>query len=125
MLNDSIISNLLDFVEVSMKDCKEGYQNDQFGYGYHISHRWQELEHEIFQLPWEPLLTDTVRSLVPITKSSERGKVEPILKRLYLLAERIIANQERKKIFEESLSNIDSSFGNLIYPKDSLEMTSD
>nr|YP_009913499.1 Ycf1 [Picea mariana]QLJ93365.1 Ycf1 [Picea mariana] len=130
MLNDSIISNLSDFVEVSMKDCKEGYQNDQFGYGYHISHRWQELEHESFRLPWEPLPTDTVRSLVPITKSSERGKVEPISKRLYLLAERIIANQARKKIFEESLSNIDSSnidssFGNLIYPKDSLEMTSD
>jgi hypothetical protein len=130
MLNDSIISNLSDFVEVSMKDCKEGYQNDQFRYGYHISHRWQELEHEIFRLPWEPLPTDTVCSLVSITKSSERGKVEPISKRLYLLAERIIENQARKKIFEESLSNIDSSniyssFGNLIYPKDSLEMTSD
>jgi hypothetical protein len=130
MLNDSIISNLSDFVEVSMKYCKEGYQNDQFGYGYHISHHWQELEHEIFRLPWEPLPTDTVCSLVSITKSSERGKVEPISKRLYLLAERIIENQARKKIFEESLSNIDSSnidssFGNLIYPKDSLEMTSD
>jgi hypothetical protein len=124
MLNDSIISNLSDFVEVYMKDYKEGYQNDQFGYGYHISHRLKELEHGIFRLPWEPLPTDIVHSLVPITKSSERGKVEPISKRLYLLAERIIANQARKKIFEESLSNIDSSFGNLIYLKDSLEMTS-
>jgi hypothetical protein len=59
----------------------------------------------------------------------ERGKVEPISKWLYLLVERIIKNQARKKIFEESLSHIDSSnidysFGNLIYPKDSLEMTS-
>jgi hypothetical protein len=45
MLNDSIISNISDFVELSMKDCKEGYPNGQFGYGYHISHHWQELEH--------------------------------------------------------------------------------
>nr|ASS30762.1 hypothetical protein [Larix potaninii var. australis] len=129
MLNDSIISNLSDLTEVSMKDCKEGFQNDQFGYGYHISHHWQELEHESFRLPWELLPTDTGRSLIPITKSSEIVKVEPISKRLYLLTERIISNQARK-IFEEYLSNIDSSnidfyFGNLIYPKDLLEMPSD
>nr|YP_010161219.1 hypothetical protein K4020_pgp008 [Abies fabri]QRH16967.1 hypothetical protein [Abies fabri]QRH18896.1 hypothetical protein [Abies fabri] len=127
MLNDSIISNLSDFTEVFMKDRKEGLPNDPFGHGYHISHHWQELEHESFRLPWEPLPTDTVRSLIPITKSSKRVKVEPISKRL--LAERIIPNQARK-IFEEYLSNIDSSdidysFGNLIYPKDLLEMPSD
>ena len=126
MLNDSIISNLSDFTEVFMKDRKEGFPNDKFGYGYHISHHWQELEHESFRLPWEPLPTDTVRSLVPITKSSERGKVESISKWLYLLVERIIPN----KIFKEYVSNIDSSnidysFGNLIYPKDLLEMPSD
>uniref|UniRef100_UPI0030FE9D4D Ycf1 n=1 Tax=Keteleeria hainanensis TaxID=418983 RepID=UPI0030FE9D4D len=129
MLNDSIISNLSDFTEVFMKDRKEGFPNDPFGHRYHISHHWQELEHESFRLPWEPLPTDTVRSLIPITKSSERGKVEPISKRLYLLAERIIPNQARK-IFEKYLSNIDSSnidysFGNLIYPKDLLKMPSD
>ena len=141
MLNDSIISNLSDFIEVFLKDRKEGFPNDPFGHGYHISHNWQELEHESFRLPWEPLPTDTVRSLIPITKSSERVslipitksservKVEPISKRLYLLAERIIPNKA-SKIFEEYLSNIDSSnidpsFGNLIYPKDLLEMPSD
>ena len=129
MLNDSIISNLSDFIEVFMKDRKEGFPNDSFGHGYHISHNWQELEHESFRLPWEPLPTDTVRSLIPITKSSERVKVEPISKRLYLLAERIIPNKA-SKIFEEYFSNIDSSnidpsFGNLIYPKDLLEMPSD
>ena len=125
MLNDliiSIISNLSDFIEIPIKDCKEGFPNDQFGYGYHISEHWQELEHKSFQLPWEPLPTDTFRSLVPSTKSSKRGKVEPISKRLYPLAERIIPNKA-KKIFEEYLSNIDSSnidssFGKLIYPKD-------
>jgi hypothetical protein len=58
-----------------MKDYKEGFQNDQFGYGYHISHHWQELEYEIFRLPWEPLPTDTFRSLVPITKSSKEEKL--------------------------------------------------
>nr|AKA56065.1 hypothetical protein [Pinus peuce] len=129
MLNDliiSIISNLSDFIEIPIKDCKEGFPNDQFGYGYHISEHWQELEHKSFRLPWEPLPTDTFRSLVPSTKSSKRGKVEPISKRLYPLAERIIPNQA-KKIFEEYLSNIDSSnidssFGKLIYPKDLLEM---
>nr|WNV61322.1 hypothetical protein [Tsuga diversifolia] len=129
MLNDSIISNLSDFIEVFMKDRKEGFPNNPFGHGYHISHNWQELEHESFRLPWEPLPTDTVRSLIPITKSSERVKVEPISKRLYLLAERIIPNKA-SKIFEECFSNIDSSnidpsFGNLIYPKDLLEMPSD
>ena len=129
MLNDSIISNLSDLTEVSMKDCKEGFQNDQFRYGYHISHHGQELEHESFRLPWEPLPTDTVRSLIPITQLSERAKVEPISKRLSLLTERIIPNQARK-IFEKYLSNIDSSnidfsFVNLIYPKDLLEMPSD
>nr|ULF47626.1 Ycf1 protein [Cathaya argyrophylla] len=123
MLNDLIILNLSDFLEVSI--------NDKFRYGYHISHHWQELEHENFQLPWEPLPTDTdtVRSLVPITKSSERGKVEPISKRRSLLAERIIPNKARK-LFEEYLPNIDSwnidsYLDNRIYPKDSLEMTSD
>nr|AKA56059.1 hypothetical protein [Pinus parviflora] len=124
MLNDliiSIISNLSDFIEIPIKDCKEGFPNDQFGYGYHISEHWQELEHKSFRLPWEPLPTDTFRSLVPSTKSSKRGKVEPISKRLYPLAERIIPNKA-KKIFEEYLSNIDSSFGKLIYPKDLLEM---
>nr|AKA56110.1 hypothetical protein [Pinus squamata] len=129
MLNDliiSIISNLSDLIEIPIKDCKEGFPNDQFGYGYHISEHWQELEHKSFRLPWEPLPTDTFRSLVPSTKSSKRGKVEPISKRLYPLAERIIPNQA-KKIFEEYLSNIDSSnidssFGKLIYPKDLLEM---
>nr|AKA56119.1 hypothetical protein [Pinus krempfii] len=124
MLNDliiSIISNLSDFIEIPIKDCKEGFPNDQFGYGYHISEHWQELENKSFRLPWEPLPTDTFRSLVPSTKSSKRGKVEPISKRLYSLAERIIPNQA-KKIFEEYLSNIDSSFGKLIYPKDLLEM---
>nr|AET46854.1 vacuolar glutathione S-conjugate [Pinus palustris] len=69
MLNDSIISNLSDFIEISMKDRKEGSPNDPFGYGYHISYLWQELEHESFQLPWEPLPTDAVRSLIPITPS--------------------------------------------------------
>nr|YP_009268445.1 hypothetical protein [Pseudolarix amabilis]BAV19351.1 hypothetical protein [Pseudolarix amabilis] len=129
MLNDSIISNLSDFTEVFMNDRKEGFPNDPFGHEYHISHHWQELEHESFRLPWEPLPTDTVRSLIPITKPSEKGKIEPISKRLDLLAEQIIPNQARK-IFEEYLSNIDSSnidysFGNLIYPKDLLEMPSD
>nr|YP_003934503.1 hypothetical protein CaarC_p068 [Cathaya argyrophylla]BAJ19656.1 hypothetical protein [Cathaya argyrophylla] len=115
MLNDLIILNLSDFLEVSI--------NDKFRYGYHISHHWQELEHENFQLPWEPLPTDTdtVRSLVPITKSSERGKVEPISKRRSLLAERIIPNKARK-LFEEYLPNIDSwnidsYLDNRIYPK--------
>nr|YP_009535635.1 Ycf1 [Pinus aristata]AYI69436.1 Ycf1 [Pinus aristata] len=124
MLNDliiSIISNLSDFIEIPIKDRKEGFPNDQFGYGYHISEHWQKLEHKSFRLPWEPLPTHTFRSLVPSTKSSKRGKVEPISKRLYPLAERIIPNKA-KKIFEEYLSNIDSSFGKLIYPKDLLEI---
>nr|AXQ01473.1 hypothetical chloroplast protein [Pinus nelsonii] len=124
MLNDliiSIISNLSDFIEIPIKDRKEGFPNDQFGYGYHISEHWQKLEHKSFRLPWEPLPTHTFRSLVPSTKSSKRGKVEPISKRLYPLAERIIPNKA-KKIFEEYLSNIDSSFGQLIYPKDLLEI---
>nr|YP_004276348.1 hypothetical chloroplast protein [Pinus monophylla]ADX94914.1 hypothetical chloroplast protein [Pinus monophylla] len=124
MLNDSIISiisNLSDFIEIPIKDRKEGFPNDQFGYGYHISEHWQKLEHKSFRLPWEPLPTHTFRSLVPSTKSSKREKVEPISKRLYPLAERIIPNKA-KNIFEEYLSNIDSSFGKLIYPKDLLEI---
>jgi hypothetical protein len=40
MMNNSIISNLSDFIEISMKDCKEGFLNDQFEYGYHISNLW-------------------------------------------------------------------------------------
>nr|AET48434.1 vacuolar glutathione S-conjugate [Pinus greggii] len=81
MLNDSIISNLSDFIEISMKDRKEGSPNDPFGYGYHISYLWQELEHESFQLPWEPLPTDAVRSLIPITPSIVFSNV-PITKDL-------------------------------------------
>nr|ULF47552.1 Ycf1 protein [Cathaya argyrophylla] len=69
MLNDLIILNLSDFLEVSI--------NDKFRYGYHISHHWQELEHENFQLPWEPLPTYTVRSLVPVTISSNPGTPQP------------------------------------------------
>jgi hypothetical protein len=56
MLNDLIISNLSNFVEVSMKDCKEGYQNDQFGYGYHISHRWHNWNTKAFDYPGNPYL---------------------------------------------------------------------
>ena len=81
MLNDSIISNLSDFIEISMKDRTEvsleypakGFPNDPLGYGYHISYLWQELEHESFPLPWEPLPTDTVRSLLPVFISSDPG----------------------------------------------------
>ena len=80
MLNDSIISNLSDFIEISMKDRTEisledqkGFPNDPLGYGYHISYLWEELEHESFPLPWEPLPTDTVRSLLPVFISSDIG----------------------------------------------------
>ena len=48
MLSDSIISNLSYLKELSMKYFKEGFQNDQFGYGYHNYNHWQELKHEIF-----------------------------------------------------------------------------
>lgn len=77
MLNDSIISNLSDFIEIFMRDPKEGFPNDPLGYGYHISYLWQELEHESFPLPWEPLPTYTVRSLVPVTISSNPGTPQP------------------------------------------------
>nr|QAA11181.1 vacuolar glutathione S-conjugate [Pinus latteri] len=77
MLNDSIISNFSDFIEISMKDRKGGFPNDPLGYGYHISYLWQELEHESFPLPWEPLPTDTIRSLVPVTISSNPGTPHP------------------------------------------------
>lgn len=97
--------------------------NDTFGYGYHISDLWQQMEHEIFLLPSEPLPTDIFHLLVPITKSSKRGKVEDILKQLYLLAEQIIPNQE-KKIFKDYLSNIYDYSGKLIYQKYLLEIPS-
>ena len=100
MLSDSIISNLSYLKKVSMNYFKEGFQNDKFGYGYHNYNHWQELKRKIFRLPWKPLPTDTVYSLISITRLLERAKVETIMKFLSLLTEQIIQNHERN-IFEK------------------------
>nr|BDI62807.1 hypothetical protein RF1 [Zamia furfuracea] len=95
ILSDSINLDLPDLTKVSTKDSAEGSWNNQIE--DRISDHWQELERKNFPLPWEPLSTDTVHSLV---------------------------NSENWEIYTKDLPNIAYLNNRGIHRIDSLEMAS-
>nr|UCU07100.1 hypothetical chloroplast RF19 [Cycas maconochiei subsp. viridis] len=122
ILSDSINLDLPDLTKVPTKDTAEGSWNNQIE--DRISDHWRELERKNFPLPWEPLLTDTVHSFISINELSEKKKVEPISKQLYLLAEQMIRNSDNWKIYTKDLPNIVSLKDRGIHRIDFSEMAS-
>nr|YP_009113797.1 hypothetical protein [Stangeria eriopus]AFR45443.1 hypothetical protein [Stangeria eriopus]BAR93434.1 hypothetical protein [Stangeria eriopus] len=122
VLSDSINLDLPDSTRISTKDSAEESWNNQIE--DRIPDHWQELERKNPPLPWEPLPTDSVHSLVSINGLLENKKIEPISKQLYPLAEQMIQYLDNWEIYTKDLPNIAYLNDRGIHVIDSLEMAS-